>query len=125
MPVDRPTSPRKPHHLERLLEVSRTLSSTHDLPQLLQAVVDSAAELTLSEAASILLYDPTAGELRFEAASGAPQGALREVSVPLDSSIAGWVFTHTRAMVVQDAAAVAADSPMLKSRPMVGADDAC
>src|SRR3990172_2937336 len=95
MPVDRPTSPRKPHHLERLLEVSRTLSSTHDLPQLLQAVVDSAAELTLSEAASILLYDPTAGELRFEAASGAPQGALSAVSVPLDSSIAGWVFTHS------------------------------
>jgi signal transduction histidine kinase len=105
MPIDRPTSPRKPHHLERLLEVSRTLSSIHDLPQLLQTVVDSAAELTLSEAASILLYDPTAGELRFEAASGAPQGTLSTLSVPLDSSIAGWVFTHTRPMVVQDAAA--------------------
>src|SRR3972149_8658720 len=105
MPVDRPTSPTKPHHLERLLEVSRTLSSTHDLPQLLQSVVDSAAELTQSEAASILLYDPSAGELRFEASSGAPQGALSAVSVPLDSSIAGWVFTHTRPMVVQDAAA--------------------
>src|SRR3990172_7888357 len=76
MPIDRPTSPRKPHHLERLLEVSRTLSSTHDLPQLLQSVVDSAAELTQSEAASILLYDPSAGELRFEASSGAPPGAL-------------------------------------------------
>lgn len=103
MPVDRPTSPTKPQHLERLLEVSRTLSSTLDLPQLLQRVVDSAAELTQSEAASILLYDPAAGELRFEASSGSQTNGLRELRVPLDSSIAGWVFTHTRPMVVQDA----------------------
>jgi len=103
MPVDRPTSPTKPQHLERLLEVSRTLSSTLDLPQLLQTVVDSAAELTQSEAASILLYDSSAGELRFEAASGSQRSRLSAISVPLDSSIAGWVFTHTRPIVVQDA----------------------
>jgi GAF domain-containing protein len=105
MPVDRPTSPTKPQHLERLLEVSRTLSSTLDLPQLLQTIVDSAAELTQSEAASILLYNSSAGELRFEAASGSRRGPLSAISVPLDSSIAGWVFTHTRPMVVQDASA--------------------
>ncbi len=105
MPLDRPTSPRKPQHLERLLEVSRTLSSTLDLTQLLQRIVDSAADLTQSEAASILLYDPSAGELRFEAASGEQPEGLSQLSVPLDSSIAGWVFTHTRPMVVQDAAA--------------------
>jgi len=103
MPVDRPTSPTKPQHLERLLEISRRLTSTHDLPLLLQTIVDSAAELTQSEAASILLYDPAAGELRFEAASGAGHDTLRTMSVPLDASIAGWVFTHTRPMVVQDA----------------------
>jgi signal transduction histidine kinase len=105
MTMDRPTSPKKPQHLERLLEVSRTLSSTLDLPQLLQAIVDIAAELTESEAASILLYHPGAGELRFDAASGQQQGQLGKISVPLESSIAGWVFTHTRPMVVQDATA--------------------
>jgi signal transduction histidine kinase len=105
MTMDRPTSPKKPQHLERLLEVSRTLSSTLDLPQLLQAIVDIAAELTESEAASILLYHPGAGELRFEAASGQQRGQLGKISVPLESSIAGWVFTHTRPMVVQDATA--------------------
>jgi signal transduction histidine kinase len=103
MPVDRPTSPTKPQHLERLLEVGRTLSSTLELRKLLQTIVDSAAELTQSEAASILLYDPKAGELRFETASGADSGSLSELGVPLDSSIAGWVFTHTRPMAVQDA----------------------
>ncbi|OGT28401.1 MAG: hypothetical protein A2Z17_06245, partial [Gammaproteobacteria bacterium RBG_16_66_13] len=103
MTTDRPTSPKKPQHLERLLEVSRTLSSTLDLPSLLQAIVDIAADLTQSEAASILLYHPGPGELRFETASGEQQGRLGNIGVPLESSIAGWVFTHTRPMVVQDA----------------------
>jgi len=105
MTTDRPTSPKKPQHLERLLEVSRTLSSTLDLPQLLQSIVDIAADLTQSEAASILLYNATSGELRFETASGEPRGELGKMSVPLESSIAGWVFTHTRPLVVQDATA--------------------
>jgi signal transduction histidine kinase len=105
MTTDRPTSPKKPQHLERLLEVSRTLSSTLDLPQLLQSIVDIAGDLTQSEAASILLYNANAGELRFEAASGQQRGQLAKISVPLESSIAGWVFTHTRPLVVQDATA--------------------
>jgi signal transduction histidine kinase len=105
MTIDRPTSPKQPQQLERLLEVSRTLSSTLDLPRLLQAIVDIAAELTQSEGASILLYHPAEGELRFETASGEQRGQLGKISVPLESSIAGWVFTHTRPMVVQDASA--------------------
>lgn len=103
MTTDRPTSPKKPQHLERLLEVSRTLSSTLDLPQLLQSIVDIAGDLTQSEAASILLYHSSSGELRFETASGDQRGQLGKISVPLDSSIAGWVFTHTKPLVVQDA----------------------
>ena len=74
--------------LERLLEISRNLSSTLDLQELLQMIVDEACELTLSEAASILLHDPATGELRFEAAPGFQRDTLSQVSVPLDSSIA-------------------------------------
>jgi signal transduction histidine kinase len=89
--------------LERLLEISRNLSSTLDLQELLQMIVDRACELTLSEAASILLHDPATGELRFEAAPGFQRDTLSEVSVPLDSSIAGWIFKNCRPMVIQDA----------------------
>src|SRR3990172_5528896 len=103
MTTDRPTSPKKPQHLERLLEVSRTLSSTLDLPQLLQSIVDIAADLTQSEAASILLYHANSGELRFEAASGDSRGQLGKISVPLESSIAGWGFTHTPPPLAQGA----------------------
>ena len=95
---------RRSERLERLLEISRTLSSTLDLAPLLQSIVDVAMELTESEAASILLYDPSTGELRFETLHPAQGSELRTLSVPLENSVAGWIFTHTKPMVVQDAA---------------------
>lgn len=93
----------KIERLERLLEISRTLSATHDLPQLLQLIISEACQLTHSEVASILLFDSKSGRLRFEAAPGTHASELREVSVPLDRSVAGWIFTNARPMVIQDA----------------------
>jgi signal transduction histidine kinase len=96
--------PNRVRQLERIVEISRYLSSTHDLTRLLQAVVDVACELTHSEAASIMLFDPASGELRFEAAPDFQRSSLKTISVPLESSVAGWIFTHARPMVLQDAA---------------------
>lgn len=95
--------PSKTRRLERIVEISRHLSSTHDLATLLQAIVDIASELTDSAGASILLYDHASGELRFEALPGFQDQNMKGMSVPLDSSVAGWIFTHTRPMVLQDA----------------------
>ncbi len=95
----------KAQRLERLLEISQRLNSTLELAPLLQMIVEVAVDLTDSEASSILLYDPASGELRFEAAPGIPRGDLTKLSVPLESSVAGWIFTHGKPMVVQDAAA--------------------
>ncbi len=94
----------KVQQLQRLLEISRTLASTLELPALLHSIVNVACELTESEAASILLYDPTAGELRFETGTSPQRGSLNKVSVPLDSSVAGRVFRKARPVVIQDAA---------------------
>jgi signal transduction histidine kinase len=95
--------PSRIRQLERIVEISRYLSSTHDLTRLLQAIVDVACELTQSEASSILLFDTASGELRFEAAPDFQRNSLKTISVPLESSIAGWIFTHARPMVLQDA----------------------
>jgi signal transduction histidine kinase len=97
-------APNRIRQLERIVEISRYLSSTHDLTRLLQAVVDVACELTQSEAASIMLFDPASGELRFEAAPDFQRNSLKTITVPLESSVAGWIFTHARPMVLQDAA---------------------
>jgi signal transduction histidine kinase len=88
--------------LERLLETNRVLSSTLDLEPLLQTVVDVASELTDSEVASLLLYDPGIQQLRFAASPWFQKASLQSMTVPLDHSIAGQVFREKRPIVVQE-----------------------
>src|SRR3972149_8489294 len=101
---NRPNALTRNQQLERLLEISRTLSSTLELGPLLQAVGDTASDVTESRAASSLLYDSNSGQLRFEVGPGYQLEGLSKISVPLESSIAGWVFTHGRPLIVADAA---------------------
>ncbi len=101
--TERPALRTKIQRLERLLEISRTLTATLDLPQLLNALIDIACELTQSEVASILLYDSESGKLRFEASPGKHRSELRKIAVPLENSVAGWIFTHSQPLVIQDA----------------------
>ncbi|NDJ76188.1 MAG: GAF domain-containing sensor histidine kinase [Chloroflexi bacterium] len=88
---------------ERLLEISRQLNSTLDLGTLLNLITGAATELTDTEEASILLIDPSSGELRFEAASNMTPGMMAAIPVPMSGSIGGWVATHGEILIVEDA----------------------
>lgn len=87
---------------ERLMEISRQLNSTLDVNTLLNKITRAARELTETEAASILLIDPTSGELRFEASSNMSAGAMAAVPVPMEGSLAGWVATTGEPVLVED-----------------------
>jgi signal transduction histidine kinase len=91
--------------LERILEISRELTSTVALEPLLHRIVNVAAELTDSEMASILLLNTRTGELRFRAASGDPADQLRDIPVPVDASIAGVVLLSGESAIISDASA--------------------
>jgi len=90
--------------LERILEISRELTSMVALEPLLHKIVDVAADVTGSAAASILLLDTRSGELRFRAESGDPSGLL-DIPVPVDDSIAGAVLLSGETRVLSDAPA--------------------
>ncbi len=87
---------------QRLLELSRDLTSTLDLPALLNHVVQAASDLCHAEAASILLYDEGHQELYFEAASNLESPEMKGLVVPVDSSIAGWILTEQRSAIIND-----------------------
>jgi signal transduction histidine kinase len=87
---------------ERLMEISRQLNSTLDLASLLRKIISSAKELTNTEAASIMLIDPSTGELRFEIASNIKPHQMDKIVVPMEGSIAGWVVTHGEPRVIED-----------------------
>jgi len=78
----------------RLIDIARDLASTLDLEILLSRIVHAAAEVTASEAASILLYDDAAKQLYFEVSTNIDEPTRRGIVVPLDGSIAGWIVSH-------------------------------
>jgi signal transduction histidine kinase len=87
---------------ERLMEISSVLASTLDLARLLRQILDAARELTEAEAGSILLLEPSTGELRFEATTNLRPNEMAGVMVPLEGSIAGWVVQHNQPLLVPD-----------------------
>jgi K+-sensing histidine kinase KdpD len=86
--------------LARLVEVSVQLNSTLDPDQLLQFIIQAAADLLECEAASILLYDEKRGELCFTSATGSDPKELAAIPVPLDGSIAGTIFRENRSLII-------------------------
>jgi len=88
--------------ITRLVEISGILNSTLKPDLLLQTILDTAAELLECSDVSILLYDEKAEQLRFAAATGANREQLEEIPVPLDSSIAGTIFTENRHLVINN-----------------------
>jgi signal transduction histidine kinase len=86
--------------LARLVEVSVTLNSTLDIRRLLQFIIDTAADLVDSEAASIMLVDENTHDLRFAAATGSDPDELAPIPVPLEGSIAGTIVREDRGLII-------------------------
>lgn len=86
--------------VERLLEVCRNLSANLDFQPLLHSIIEVASELTLSESSSILIYDKENNYLRFLAAPWYMMERLQSMGIPLDRSVAGWVYTNQQAMAL-------------------------
>ena len=93
--------------LNRLLDVSVILNSNLALKPLLQFIMSAVCEIMDSEAASILLYDKKADQLRFVASNtpGTDLTQLEKIPVPMEGSKAGQIFRENRPVVVQDTVA--------------------
>ncbi len=87
---------------QRLIEISQQLNSTLDLKSLLKKIISAAKELTNTEAASIMLIDPSTGDLRFEIASNMDPRYMEEIIIPKGQGIAGWVALHGEPRVIDD-----------------------
>jgi signal transduction protein with GAF and PtsI domain len=68
----------------------------------LQSIVHSARAIFMAKAASIMLYDPEAHQLVFEAVSGEGEGRIVGQRLPAGTGIAGWVLSSGESMIVED-----------------------
>ncbi len=93
---------RQADRLQRILDISQTLTSTYDLDELLNLILSAANELTQTEAASILLLDENGADLRFAATTGGDMNKLAALRVPVESSLAGSIMRSGEAMVIDN-----------------------
>jgi signal transduction histidine kinase len=99
------SSGERTHRLERLIEISRALSTMLELEPFLDALIATAGELTSCETASILELEEDGEQMHFLAMPSFHQDLLKPVKVPKQASVAGWVLEHGQAVVVPDVSA--------------------
>lgn len=87
---------------DTLLEMAKTLVSTNDLDMLLSEISTAVEKLTKSEAASILLLDPTGQQLVFRVATGAKGSTMKKFYVPVGKGVAGWVAQEKLPVTIND-----------------------
>lgn len=98
-----PTVPIRIRRLEQLVDFCRNLSNALELGPLLNSIVNTACELTLSEASSIFLYEEETGLLKFIAAPKHHLETVKRIRVPIENSVAGQCFTQSQPIIIQNA----------------------
>ncbi|MCB1173052.1 MAG: GAF domain-containing protein, partial [Leptospiraceae bacterium] len=89
--------------LARINAITVQINSSQDLHELLTVIMDTARELLSSEAASLLLYDPTTEELIFDVARGDKGRLLATKRIALGQGIAGICAQDRQPVLVNDA----------------------
>lgn len=91
--------------LSVLCHVGELLASTRDLAKVLGIVIDQVNKALLTEGAGVLLYDENNHDLYWHELRDARHILSRQsadLRIPLDHSIAGWVFKNNKPARVND-----------------------
>lgn len=89
--------------VESLLDISSRLNRLDDLSETIQAIADVAADLTNSEGSSILLFEKETQQLYFAAARADNREHLMQIRVPIERSVAGWVYDQGTPLKIANA----------------------
>lgn len=93
---------RKVEELSTLYEIGRELSSSLDLDDLLQKIVDSVVRLTGAQVCSLMLLDEDKQTLSIRVAKGLSPQIQKRTRARVGEGIAGWVAQHGTPLLVED-----------------------
>ncbi len=85
-----------------LLEVTRGLSSTFDLDEVMEAIFSSLRQVVEFDAAAIYLANPTTEVLEMASCAGYPDGSEEAFELQVGQGIVGWVAKHGSPVIVPD-----------------------
>ncbi len=84
-------------------DLARTLTSTLNLSEVLQIIMQKVGELLAPKNWSLLLLEPDGKHLRFELVVGEGDDVLTGCRLGIDEGIAGWVARNGEGILVKDA----------------------
>lgn len=85
-----------------LVEIGKALTSTLNLEEILETVIDKIRMLVNPRSWSLLLVDDETGELVFAKAISSVGAQLEGMRLPRGTGIAGWVAEHGEPLLVPD-----------------------
>lgn len=91
---------RQAERFAAMVEVGSEISAARDVDQLLRTVMDRLTSLLNAEAATLFMHDPGTNELWSRVLKGS---TLKELRIPVDLGVAGYVFRHGKTVVVGNA----------------------
>jgi Nif-specific regulatory protein len=90
--------------IKHLKEIASWVSSVQNLDQLLELIIQSAAQVVQAKAASLLLVDEKTNTLYFQVATGAKSDEVKEYRVKMGQGIAGQVAETGEPLLIADVA---------------------
>jgi hypothetical protein len=85
-----------------LISLARGLSSTQDIDALLKRIGQSAEQMLLCEASSIMLLDDSQTHLYFKVATGEKGGMVTRYKIKLGEGVAGMVAQSRESVLIND-----------------------
>ncbi|MFQ5441866.1 MAG: EAL domain-containing protein [Thermodesulfobacteriota bacterium] len=88
--------------LELFRRVSKAISTTTALTEVLEKTMEVTKNVIGAEACSILLPDEETGDLSFTVALGKKGGDVKKLAIKPGQGIAGWVYKNKKPLLVRD-----------------------
>lgn len=102
---------RRNEELQTLVEIGKALTSSLDLQEILNVIMEKVSLLLKPSTWSLLLVDEETGELTFEIAVSPASANLKGMRLGKGEGIAGWVVTHGEPLLIADVRKEARFSP--------------
>lgn len=94
---------RRNEELETLVQIGKTLTSTLDIEELTNIIIEKANLLFKSRAWSLLVYDENSNDLVFEVVVSEVAAQLKGQHLKMGQGIVGWVAQHRRGVLIEKA----------------------
>lgn len=87
---------------EQLIDVVKLLNSSLNFERIKKIIIEETKKIFYAEASSLLFLDKENNELYFDVATGEKGEAVKEIRVPADKGIAGWILKNEKSLLVKD-----------------------